>query len=1040
MKYRRAYVRALEPMHMQGELVSGAELENGDSLRRYAAIIVVNRGDPGQKEIGLSPAAEAAVARHVAAGGRVLCTYGCAPPKAIMPGHFAGAGRGPDWVVADNSHPLTEGLAFGQIVRYQAYRYRVSAIQPPSRVLIRELGGGPALTIARHGKGELIQTCGDLGATAGWGGTTTELLYRVLAYLVHGKVQARFGPTLPPPPRPVPRRDELRTGRELALPVQDDSDHVLRQSFTKACEANDLAGYEVQLCRDQNGQAHWEVAPPRGATVFAPWLRLPLGSASVEQGGTYRLSLRMQMAGVHARLLAPVRAELRFFDGDGVELSHRHIATPAAQAEPDWQTLRVQDVAPDRAVRAEVALSAMLPAGRLRLDELQLMPAVDCEEVFESEEPLASQIDGRPRVLLDPDGRRELMKLVQDRQDRNWGASPNSIFEAIRKRADRYLDETEIRYGKSSLPWPPDTLPAERGGLRWNPVAGAVGDRLKSLSLVYAVTGDERYGKRAAELLVALCRWPQWHDPANNHLGLEIGNIAIGVAFAHDLVHSLLSEGERTLVQEGIRRNALLPLYSKLSEGMGGTNGYALWATAMGLCGLATLGDVSGAASCVRLSEDCLLSYWDARWNRHRSEGQGYDSWAYGLLAALADGLRRNFGVDHFDHPFLPVMTRFAVYFLAGDRDQCAWFSDAGGAINYVAWHFPLTLLGARRRDGLAGWYLHETRSLALPRWDHFKLLALDPGMPISPPSPDEPGAVFPRVGWAALRSGWERDGTLIAFQCSSSAQGHCHRDQNNVLIYRGRENLAMDCGYASALGGALREFARGTVGHNSMLVDGKGQIAKRGSIPFFATSREVDYAMGDASAAYSASLLSRFHRHLIYVKPDVLVMIDDLRAARQARTFQWLLHSHSWGDEASVTCNGEALEVGGAAARGPIRIARGDERLRISFLHPPGISPRYVVYPGAEKYRPYIQAETPRGKSVAVVALLNLGAAPVAAAAAEVTKGRVNVTWRAGGHGYQMGLTLVGPQAGGPRLKIQRDGQTVIDERDLSVPLNLPG
>ena len=104
-------------------------------------------------------------AAYIKAGGRVLFTFGCAPPREVLTGSFASPGPGSDWFVTDNRHALTQGLQVGELVRYKAYRYSVSGLGQNARVLLREADGSPAVTAVSRGQGEMIQTCGDLGAT-----------------------------------------------------------------------------------------------------------------------------------------------------------------------------------------------------------------------------------------------------------------------------------------------------------------------------------------------------------------------------------------------------------------------------------------------------------------------------------------------------------------------------------------------------------------------------------------------------------------------------------------------------------------------------------------------------------------------------------------------------------------------------------------------------------------------------------------------------------------------------------------------------------
>jgi len=976
-KYRRAWVGLIESVGGRSELISGQDLEAPETIAAYDALIVVTNGDPGQEDWGLTPAASAAVAGFVADGGRVLCEYGCTPPTEIIGGDWANPSRGPHWIVRDTGHAITEGMTEGAVVRYGMYRFRVADAPEPARVLLMEPGGAPALTVIPYGEGVVVQCCGALSAGHGYDGTTLELADRVLRFLMYGRVQERFGDALPEPAGRPADVEVVHTPRLLALDEQTSAADVLVRDFTDAPAWEPSDGYTARVEGD-GPAATWALSAPPGDVGFAPWVEAPLGSVDIEAGRRYALSLRARITGLNPAVFAPVHARLRFLAADGAEIPHEKISTGGVPATGEWVQVGVEAIAPEGAVRAAVSLAAMLPGGRLELDEMSLRQGLEPGEVFAREEPLVPLIEGHPRAIMGPERATALAEVVAVTDD-HFGASPADVFAAIKGRADRYLAETEIAFSETSIPWPPSELPDVGGGLSWNPLVGAIAERLKSLSLVYAATGDERYGRRAADLLLAVCNWPQWYDPQNGYLSLDIGNMSVAAAWAYDLCHGAMTAEERAFAAAGIQRNALAPLYEQLSGELGNTNGWALWTAGMGLCAIATLGEAEGAATCARLAEHAMLDYFDRRAMTHRTEGQGYDSWAYGLLIFLADSLRRNFGADHLDHPFLPVIPRFATGFLANDRSLQAWFADAGGSTGYVAWHFPLALLGTWTGDGLCGWYLRETATFGFPAHDHYKLAAADvERIPIEPPDAEQPGMVFPRVGWASLRSGWAQPGTMIALQCSSAGQGHSHMDQNNVLIYRNGRTLAIDCGYASALSGALREFARGAVGHNCILVDGKGQSHKRGDIPYFASGPDVGYAMGDATAAYSPTLLSRAHRHLIYLKPNLLLMVDDLRAAGGARRFSWLLHPHSWVSsaepEAAVTLDGAALADGDSGPNGLIEVVKTEAQMAVSHLVPE-IEVTYHTYPGAEKYNPYIESVTPPVEAIVLPTLLQFGA-----------------------------------------------------------------
>jgi hypothetical protein len=77
-------------------------------------------------------------------------------------------------------------------------------------------------------------------------------------------------------------------------------------------------------------------------------------------------------------------------------------------------------------------------------------------------------------------------------------------------------------------------------------------------------------------------------------------------------------------------------------------------------------------------------------------------------------------------------------------------------------------------------------------------------------------------------------------------------------------------------------------------LIDGRGQVRGAdgyGWIARYLHGRQISYCAGDASQAYGDAGLTRFRRHLILLRPDTVVVYDDLAADHPAQ-WSWLLHS----------------------------------------------------------------------------------------------------------------------------------------------------
>ena len=79
----------------------------------------------------------------------------------------------------------------------------------------------------------------------------------------------------------------------------------------------------------------------------------------------------------------------------------------------------------------------------------------------------------------------------------------------------------------------------------------------------------------------------------------------------------------------------------------------------------------------------------------------------------------------------------------------------------------------------------------------------------------------------------------------------------------------------------------------NAVLVNGFGQEPRladpEGRILKAEFQEGLDYAAGEAAAAYKGKM-KRARRHVIFVKPDIVMIADELEAVEPS-TYQWMLH-----------------------------------------------------------------------------------------------------------------------------------------------------
>ncbi len=158
---------------------------------------------------------------------------------------------------------------------------------------------------------------------------------------------------------------------------------------------------------------------------------------------------------------------------------------------------------------------------------------------------------------------------------------------------------------------------------------------------------------------------------------------------------------------------------------------------------------------------------------------------------------------------------------------------------------------------------------------------------------------VFRGVGWAGLHSNLSDPGndTFMVFKSSPyGSVSHSHADQNSFAIFKGGVALAIPSGYYGPSYGMPHhaEWTRSTKANNSVLVNGQGQVIRdekaTGTIIHFEDKKAYTYLMADATEAYQGKLTS-FKRHILFLRPGVFLLLDQLEAPSEAN-FQWMLHA----------------------------------------------------------------------------------------------------------------------------------------------------
>ena len=297
-------------------------------------------------------------------------------------------------------------------------------------------------------------------------------------------------------------------------------------------------------------------------------------------------------------------------------------------------------------------------------------------------------------------------------------------------------------------------------------------------------------------------------------------------------------------------------------------------------------------------------------------EGLSYGSYSLEYICRYAELAKSLLGRDYYSQSdYLRHSPDFLLHSLLPRMKSDEWAITFGDAPRHSNWHGPepqLFLLASRYGNGAAQWLGRtlidlEPQGLASAGW--WALLWYDPEIPSADP------ATFPTfhhlndIDQVMMRSSWvDPMATLVGFKAGPFmgrrqskvnsydwGTGHQHPDAGSFQIFSHGEFLAIDPLYTG--------FKR-AANHSTLLVKGRGQLGDE--IQWFAsaealkfghyptvlkaeTSTAFDYVVADVAPAYHPALgLGKFIRHCLLIKPDILLLADEIQLSDKGLYYSW--------------------------------------------------------------------------------------------------------------------------------------------------------
>ena len=455
------------------------------------------------------------------------------------------------------------------------------------------------------------------------------------------------------------------------------------------------------------------------------------------------------------------------------------------------------------------------------------------------------------------------------------------------------------------------------------------------LSLAWCMTREKKYAEAAKRQLLQLVSRKQWDGMDDRtprwNSGLNTAHTCFSISLAYDCIYDYLQKDERKQIAAGIVALGIKPLLDdwlledKRIHALNsmGHNWWSACAYMAGVASIAVRNEVPEASAWARDIMEASKEWFafsgsilENKPANFDAAGGFYESISYadfGLCEYLYFRIAYTHAFGTIEMPYDVMLGKTADWFINGsypntNRLMSLNFGDSNPYANGIKPVKLLLALGLRKDRYF--WYLQQTRNTIYRDIYSPVGLVYEPEYPARISAPDlPPSAIYSDMGWAMLRSSWNKNETLLGVKCGYT-WNHAHADAGSFVLYHKGKNLLIDGGDVNY---ALPEYSSYFVrseAHNVILFNGKAQepqdqyhaVKNPGHLYNLVDAGDLKYILADATGPTSHFFL-RNYRHFLWIG-NVILVIDDVKTYEPGK-FEWLLH----GDK-EIRKKGPDLEV----------------------------------------------------------------------------------------------------------------------------------
>ncbi|MFS0722391.1 discoidin domain-containing protein [Paenibacillus sp. 1P07SE] len=554
--------------------------------------------------------------------------------------------------------------------------------------------------------------------------------------------------------------------------------------------------------------------------------------------------------------------------------------------------------------------TGLSPGQTVRLDDViirtDMDPFADLPWEPDEDSVIVNLLDEHPRLLATADDFDEMRLRVQsDPKSQQWYASMVTA-------ADRML----------TLPVSEYVFPDGRTLLQ---ISRQVLDRAYTLSMVYQMSGDDRYAERLWDELEAAAAFPDWNPVSF----LSTAEMTHALAIGYDWLYHYWSEDQRDVLSGAIINLGLRP-------GLFGYNQGEWWVTTTNNWNIVTHSGLGMGALAVGdlmpgLADHMItrgLGYLPIAIAEFAPDGgypEGVGYWAYAIrylvpyMAALNTATGSDYGLS--DLPGLRETSLYPLY-MGGPSNHAFHFSDVGPGVQqdpelyWMAGHYDIPE---------AGWWALQSNQ-ASPR----HLIWYDPDYIESPRDTQLPlDAKFRGPEAVSMRSAWDADNaSFVGFKGGVNGASHGDLDLGtfvfDALGQRWAEELGTESYSAPGMfdngpaGQRWTYYRKRAEGQNTLVVNpglGPDQNATAaGEVVAFESGDLEAYAIADLDEAFADRGVSAWSRGVRLFDHRRQLLIQDELTSTDPADVWWFMHTRANidvaadGKSAILTLNNEQV------------------------------------------------------------------------------------------------------------------------------------